>query len=769
MRTKLASALLAASFVVAVVTTASAQDPDPNFYIFLCFGQSNMEGFPGVEEQDKAEVERFKLLAAVDFPKLDRKKGEWYPAVPPLCRGSTGLCPADAFGRTLVAHLPKDIKVGVVNVSVAGCKIELFDKTNYETYAKTAPGWMTGIIKEYGGNPYARLVEMGKLAQKAGVIKGMLLHQGESNAGDKEWPAKVKAVYDNLIKDLDLKPEDVPLLAGELVNADQNGACAGMNEIIAGLPKSIPNAYVISSAGCKARRDHLHFTAEGYRELGKRYGEKMLSLLGYEVEKPKEPETPGPTTYCNPISLPDYPLGRRARDVTVGAPTPPDDPLWLVDKQQQFRELADVSVLWHEGAWYMYPSVDMAWVSKDGGATWRHHPLNIRDIGYAPTIVKHKGQFLLMASESSVYTADAPLGPFKEVGPIKLPEGLPAQIDPMLFSDDDGRLFYYWGCTPTQGIFGVELDADDPTRAIGKPVKLIAFEPDKFPWQRVGDWNEQPARGWIEGAWMFKRNGTYYLTYSAAGTENRTYAMGCAVSKSPLGPFVPQKNNPILRSTTGLITGTGHGCVVEGPHDSLWVFYTVRAAVVHGFERRLGMDPATIGEDGELHVNGASSLPQRLPTASKGAEPTGWLPLNAGPRTVGSSDAPNLSGRLATDDDLRTWWQPAADDKTPTLTSNLTTPNAVVRAVRVIWRDVGLNTKQGARAGAFRYKVEVETAADAWTTVIDRSRSTEDLLIDYRECPATPGTAARLVIVGAPAGITPGVAEFTVFGEVRKP
>ena len=476
-----------------------------------------------------------------------------------------------------------------------------------------------------------------------------------------------------------------------------------------------------------------------------------------------------PTTYCNPISLPNYPLGRRARDVTVGAPVPKDDPLWLVDKQQQFRELADVSVLWHEGAWYMYPSVDMAWVSKDGGATWQHHPLNIRDVGYAPTIVKHKGKFLLMASESSVYTADSPLGPFKEIGPIKLPKGLPGQIDPMLFSDDDGRLYYYWGCTPCEGIFGVELDADHPSRVVGKPEKMIAFEPDKFAWQRVGDWNEQPARGWIEGAWMFKRNGKYYLTYAAAGTENRTYAMGCSVGQSPLGPFVPQKNNPILRSTTGLITGTAHGCVVEGPHHSLWAFYTVKAAVVHGFERRLGMDPAYIGEDGELHVNGASSLPQRLPTASKGVEPTGWLPLNAGPRTVGSSDAPNLSGRLAVDDDLRTWWQPAADDKSPTLTSNLTIPNALVRAVRVIWRDVGLNTKQGAEPGAFRYKVEVQTAANTWTTVIDRSESKEDLLIDYRECPATPGTAARLVIVGAPPGITPGVAEFTVFGEVRKP
>jgi xylan 1,4-beta-xylosidase len=167
-------------------------------------------------------------------------------------------------------------------------------------------------------------------------------------------------------------------------------------------------------------------------------------------------------------------------------------------------------------------------------------------------------------------------------------------------------------------------------------------------------------------------------------------------------------------------------------------------------------------------VKAASSLPQRLPTATKGAESTGWLPLNAGPKTVGSSDAPNLSGRLAVDDDMRTWWQPAAGDKTPTLTSDLTTPGAVVRAMRVIWRDVGLNTKKGAKAGAFRYKVEVQTAPATWTVVIDRSQSTEDLLIDYRECPPTSGTAARLVILGVPPGITPGVAEFTVFGEVRK-
>jgi len=264
---------------------------DPNFYIFLCFGQSNMEGNARIQEQDKLVDDRFQVLETVDCTEQGRTKGNWYPAIPPLCRCNTGLTPADYFGRTMVANLPKNTKVGVINVSVAGCKIELFDKDNYQTYAATAPSWMTNIIKQYDGNPYAYLVQMSKLAQKEGVIKGILLHQGESNPNDSSWTLKVKGIYDNLIKDLNLKPDSVPLLAGELVNADQGGACAAMNLIIAKLPEVIPNSYVISSKGCIASFDHLHFKAEGYRKLGTRYAVKMLSLLGYEVAVPELPQT----------------------------------------------------------------------------------------------------------------------------------------------------------------------------------------------------------------------------------------------------------------------------------------------------------------------------------------------------------------------------------------------------------------------------------------------------------------------------------------------
>jgi hypothetical protein len=267
---------------------ASTYSQDTNFWVFLCFGQSNMEGFPGIEPADKEGVDpRFQVLAAVDFPKLDRKKGNWYPAVPPLCRPSAGLGAADYFGRTLVSNLPPQIKIGIVNVSIGGCKIELFEKDTFQAYAAKAPVWMTNTIALYSGNPYQHLVEMAKLAQKDGVIKGILLHQGESNTNDKEWPNKVKNIYGNLIKDLNLKADAVPLLAGELVGADQKGACASMNQIIWDLPKTIPTAHIISSADCAGRPDHLHFTPAGYRELGTRYAEKMLSILAGKVANAK--------------------------------------------------------------------------------------------------------------------------------------------------------------------------------------------------------------------------------------------------------------------------------------------------------------------------------------------------------------------------------------------------------------------------------------------------------------------------------------------------
>jgi hypothetical protein len=156
-----------------------AGSPDPNYYIYLCFGQSNMEGGAAIEAIDKNVDTRFRVMAALDCPNLGRKKGSWYNATPPLCTCSSGLSPADYFGRTMVANLPAKVKVGVINVSVSASKIELFDKDSYKAYVSTiTEDWMKERIAAYGGNPYAYLVEMAKPAQKDGVIK--VLNQMES-------------------------------------------------------------------------------------------------------------------------------------------------------------------------------------------------------------------------------------------------------------------------------------------------------------------------------------------------------------------------------------------------------------------------------------------------------------------------------------------------------------------------------------------------------------------------------------------------------------
>ena len=260
---------------------------DPNFYIFLCFGQSNMEGAARPEAEDlKSPGPRFLLMPAVDDAQRGRTMGKWCEAAAPLCRPNTGLTPADWFGRTLIETLPENIRVGIIHVAIGGIRIEGFMPDQITEYVKTAPGWMKGMLEAYGNNPYERLVTLAKRAQQDGVIKGVLMHQGESNTGDPEWAQKVQSVYDHLLGDLQLKPEEVPLLAGEVVQANGEGQCVAMNKQIDELPKTLHTAHVVSSTGCSNGPDKLHFDAAGYRELGRRYGEKMLELMGYQVRSP---------------------------------------------------------------------------------------------------------------------------------------------------------------------------------------------------------------------------------------------------------------------------------------------------------------------------------------------------------------------------------------------------------------------------------------------------------------------------------------------------
>jgi len=265
-----------------VFTTMNMQAAvDPNFYIYLCFGQSNMEGQAEPESVDKEFVDsRFQTLACVDNASSNRVKGQWYTAYPPIVRQWTKIGMADYFGRTMVAALPSDVKVGVVDVAIGGVSIDGFMSEKVADYLKNQESWMKSSFAAYDNDPYKRLVEMAKIAQQSGVIKGILLHQGESDNGQQVWLQKVKTVYERLLTDLGLQAADVPLFAGETVNTDVGGVCGSHNAIIAQLPSVIPTAHIIPSNGCPCASDNIHFTVSGYRTMGKRYAYEALRTMG---------------------------------------------------------------------------------------------------------------------------------------------------------------------------------------------------------------------------------------------------------------------------------------------------------------------------------------------------------------------------------------------------------------------------------------------------------------------------------------------------------
>ena len=271
---------------------------DPNFYIYICFGQSNMEGNADWEAQDEGVDSRFQMLATCDFPARQvkgnssktiaaRQMGNWYTADCPIVSPDGKLGPTDYFGRTMVKELP-DKKIGVIAVAMGGSPIEMFDKDLYaekilekESNGST-PWWATLANRHYGGNPYGRIIEMAKKAQEVGVIKGILLHQGCSNNGQEDWPDKVKKIYKDMLRDLGLRSVDVPIFVGETEYENMGGGCSWHNHVVAKIPEVIPTGHVVSADGIPGNgTDPWHFSAAGYRTFGQRYAEKVLDVMNH--------------------------------------------------------------------------------------------------------------------------------------------------------------------------------------------------------------------------------------------------------------------------------------------------------------------------------------------------------------------------------------------------------------------------------------------------------------------------------------------------------
>ncbi len=269
--------------------------PDPDFHIYLAFGQSNMTGDGIIEEQDRNCNDDLLVMCTTDSfqcaynPEI-RSLGNWYKATPPLA-GPTGsrLGVADYFGRSILEMKKEkapDIKVGILVVAVPGTGIRLFDKDKYQAYCDSLPPEPKGAIDfyraEYGGSPYQRLVECAEKAKKKGVIKGIIMHQGESDYLVPGWKEEVEKIYEDLTTDLEL-PKDLPFVAGEM---RRGTLVSDMNLTINELPQLRKNFYVVSSDNLSdtvVNEGNVHFTSEEYRVFGKRYAEKMLEAEGFSV------------------------------------------------------------------------------------------------------------------------------------------------------------------------------------------------------------------------------------------------------------------------------------------------------------------------------------------------------------------------------------------------------------------------------------------------------------------------------------------------------
>lgn len=456
------------------------------------------------------------------------------------------------------------------------------------------------------------------------------------------------------------------------------------------------------------------------------------------------------------------------------------NPLPMVTGDGGASAAGDVTVIRDNGKYYMYCTGGGAWVSDDL-LNWTFH--RVTNVPIAPHVVKYNGAFYLCGNDGPLFKADNPLGPFINIGHWTNTPGVAGgwngAFDMDIFIDDDNRPYLFYPGRGVSGIFVVPLDPSDLTRFASAPTHLFAFNKDHR-WERYGEMNEYTDVAWVEGPWMLKHNGIYYLQYSASGTQWKTYANGYYTAKKPMGPFTYAPNNPLLRKTEGLVTGTGHGSIVEGPDHRLWQFYTIVLNNPPG-GRRIGMDPVMFDQHDNMSVR-ITDTPQWAPgidVAPAESGDSGSIPvsinkvhsMNAQSRF--SSQQPGHEAAYAVDNSSGTWWEPSPDDAHPTLTVDLgpATRFDVVQlftidSVRLLftggWRFGG---QEETPPAAFQYKIETSDDGDIFTTVLDQSTNTIARNTIFEEVPPTKCRFVRLTMLNWPRTSPLGIIEFTVFGK----
>ena len=478
------------------------------------------------------------------------------------------------------------------------------------------------------------------------------------------------------------------------------------------------------------------------------------------------------------------------------------------------REAADPSMICFQGRYYIFASMTLGvWVSDDL-VTWENHrlPEELPLYDYAPD-VRVLGNWVYFCASNREHNCDR--WRTKDIlnGPYEKIEGSFPYWDPNLFADDDGRVYFYWGCSNMTPIYGVELDSNTML-PIGEKRELVFGDPYRIGYERIGEDNSTlPAseevveakyqaylkassvpeemlppevkpliRGmlsdkpYIEGAWMDKHNGKYYFQYAAPGTQYNTYSDGVYVGESPLGPFTLAENNPYSYKPGGFLPGAGHGSTMKDKQGNWWHTSTMRISVNHDFERRVGLWPAGFDEDGELFCN------QRCgdwPMAAEGdpwRDPA-WMLLSVDKAASASSFLPGHEPEKATEENVQTWWRAATSSRDEWLCVDLGKVFDV-HAVQMNFADDKINIpcpgeiRPGSQARYIeendyvtQWKLEGSADGESWFVIADKSAAETDLSHDL--IVSEQGFKARylrLSDMAVPYGQNPCISGLRVFG-----
>jgi hypothetical protein len=355
---------------------------------------------------------------------------------------------------------------------------------------------------------------------------------------------------------------------------------------------------------------------------------------------------------------------------------------------------------------------------------------------YAPTAVEMNGELYFMASKNdpplTIYkTADPRSGKWEVVN-AAFPIGM---TDPDLFVDDDGRLYFYYGCSNVNPIYAVELDPKT-LNPIGKPVAVIKSDKKNYGWERSGDYNEIGNDPWIEGAWMTKCNGKYYLQYAGPGTEFKSYSDGVYVADKPLGPFKLAAHNPFSYKPEGFIAGAGHSSTFQDKYGNYWHIATMSISVKHMFERRLGLFPTFFDKDGEMHTyTGFGDFPFKMPTKKiSGPEELfpNWMLLSSNKPLEVSSELADHPKKYTADEDIRTYWSAKTGNKGEWISMDLQ-KECTVNAIQINYAENETKIMGRQPNIYYQYLLEYSTDGKTWKTLADKTQNKTDVPHDYIE------------------------------------